>query len=116
MSTRRCIFCAKPAIPPSSRCEKHQTEAQRRYRSRSWRPRPDLHTNAWTELSRRIRAERPVCELPGCSRPSASVDHVVPNYLGGSDELSNLRALCAEHHQRKSASEGGRARARKRRS
>jgi 5-methylcytosine-specific restriction enzyme A len=109
----RCVLCARPAVPNGARCPKHLGPTRRKG---GWPRRADLHSAAWTELSRRIRAERPVCEIPGCSNPSASVDHVVPVHLGGTDDLSNLRALCHPHHQRKSAQEGARARARKRRS
>lgn len=55
-----------------------------------------------------------------CLDHANQVDHKVPHSLGGSDADSNLWALCAFHHERKSSSEGGlakaaRARAAKRR-
>jgi len=112
---RSCIFCHREALPGISRCSEHRTPAQRK-KGTTWRPRPDLHNSVWTELSKRIRRERPICEVPGCANPSASLDHIIPEHLGGTDHIGNLQALCAWHHQRKSASEGGRARARKRRS
>ncbi|MFE6128845.1 HNH endonuclease [Streptomyces sp. NPDC056437] len=44
-----------------------------------------------------------------CAQPGSDVDHLVPDSLGGSDELTNLQLLCAWHHRQKSSSEGGTA-------
>lgn len=44
-----------------------------------------------------------------CDRDANQVDHIVP---GSDHSLSNLRALCREHHAIKSSSEGGRAKRR----
>lgn len=41
-----------------------------------------------------------------CPEPATDVDHIEP---GDDHRLSNLASLCRWHHQRKSASEGGRA-------
>ncbi|MFY0513520.1 HNH endonuclease signature motif containing protein [Streptomyces anulatus] len=41
--------------------------------------------------------------------PGTDVDHVVPDSLGGSSEMSNLALLCPFHHRQKSSSEGGTA-------
>lgn len=38
-----------------------------------------------------------------CGRPASDVDHVVRN---DDDSFGNLRALCSEHHGRKTAREG----------
>ncbi len=43
-----------------------------------------------------------VCHQPGADE----VDHVVPRYLGGSDEATNLRPIHKACHARKSSSEG----------
>jgi 5-methylcytosine-specific restriction endonuclease McrA len=43
-----------------------------------------------------------VCHQPGADE----VDHVVPRYLGGSDEAENLRPIHKACHARKSSSEG----------
>lgn len=37
-------------------------------------------------------------------------DHVIPAMDGGSDDPSNLQALCPPHHEVKTAREAGRAR------
>jgi 5-methylcytosine-specific restriction enzyme A len=49
-------------------------------------------------------AAHPVCEAPGCGRPSVDVDHVQELRDGGARlEWANLRALCHGHHVRKTA-------------
>lgn len=39
-----------------------------------------------------------MCAAKGFPRAAEFVDHIVPLALGGSDEDSNTRNLCAEHH------------------
>lgn len=43
------------------------------------------------------------CRL--CGAPASVVDHIVPVAWGGSDDPSNLQALCRYHSQRKTAAE-----------
>jgi 5-methylcytosine-specific restriction protein A len=40
-----------------------------------------------------------------CGRPTNIVDHRRPLAWGGTDELTNLQPLCADHHQIKTAQE-----------
>ena len=58
-----------------------------------------------------LARDRPLCqdclEREGRVTPAAQVDHVIPKAKGGSDELSNLRSLCREHHDEKSARDLG---------
>ena len=52
-------------------------------------------------LSRRIRRrDKDQCQVPGCSRPGAHTHHVEFRSQGGSDDPSNLVAVCAVHHLR----------------
>jgi 5-methylcytosine-specific restriction protein A len=44
-----------------------------------------------------------------CVSPASDVDHIVPIFEGGSDDDSNLQALCGRHHDDKTAKEGVRA-------
>lgn len=44
-----------------------------------------------------------------CNERATDVDHIVPNFEGGSEDDSNLASLCPHHHKTKSSSEGGRA-------
>ena len=63
------------------------------------------YTQAWTELSRRIRAERPECEVTWCRRPSAHVDHIDGDNTN--NEEWNLQALCVPCHSRKTVKHDG---------
>lgn len=51
----------------------------------------------------------PICYLCGMN-PSEQVDHIVPDFEGGTDELGNLAGICTDCHKVKSAREGQRAR------
>jgi 5-methylcytosine-specific restriction enzyme A len=63
-------------------------------------------TARWIALSRHIRRTRPLCE--DCKRaPSQQVDHRIPRSRGGTDDPSNLRAVCLECHGRKTATTDG---------
>ena len=104
-----CLVSGYPrrALPGNSRCELHKLKSWSR------RPaRPDLDS-AWGRLSLRRRKAFPICEVPGCSRPSASTDHIVPYCEGGTSDWGNLQALCREHHQEKTVAESHQAAKRK---
>jgi 5-methylcytosine-specific restriction enzyme A len=43
------------------------------------------------------------CQWPGCNRVASHVDHIRPVLFGGTDDPSNLQALCAKHNLAKGA-------------
>jgi 5-methylcytosine-specific restriction protein A len=51
----------------------------------------------------------------GCLKPAHEVDHISNHASGGTDDDSNLQALCSWHHGKKSGREGGTASGRSRR-
>lgn len=55
---------------------------------------------AWRKLSRRVRAEEPVCWADGCGEPSTSTDHIVPVLEAPELRLvrSNCRGACSKHN------------------
>jgi 5-methylcytosine-specific restriction protein A len=57
---------------------------------------------AWRKLRQRILEQFPICVKCGLT-PSDTVDHVITKVRGGSDDESNLQALCRECHSRKTA-------------
>lgn len=59
----------------------------------------------WADRRRAVLERDPICRAGGCGRLSQHVDHIVPRYLGGSDEPDNLQGLCHKHHGRKTMSE-----------
>jgi len=71
----------------------------------------------WPSLRRRVlRRDKSLCQMPFsdgrlCGAEATDVDHIIP---GDDHSMTNLRALCAWCHARKSASEGGTAAARTR--
>lgn len=69
----------------------------------------------WRKLRLAILAARPVCE--DCGRESAAhVDHKLALAVGGTNDESNLAALCHSCHSKKTvAVDGGLGRARERR-
>jgi 5-methylcytosine-specific restriction protein A len=56
---------------------------------------------AWQQRRKRVLKECPQCET--CGRPSTDVDHRVAVADGGTDDRSNLRALCRDCHKRHTA-------------
>ncbi len=44
-----------------------------------------------------------------CLQPATDVDHILNDAAGGTDDDTNLRALCTTHHRWKSSHEGGQA-------
>lgn len=80
--------------------------------------RPSAHQRGygarWRELRATVLAERPLCETPGCREMATDVDHRVRREAGGSDDASNLVALCHRCHSRKTvACDGGLGRTRR---
>lgn len=45
-----------------------------------------------------------------CTNPATEVDHVIPVSLGGTDDPTNLVAICATHHRSKTQREAAAAR------
>lgn len=64
-----------------------------------------------TRINQRIKdtvraRQRYRCALCDIMLPAAhDIDHKIPRYRGGTDELSNLQALCKNCHGEKSADE-----------
>jgi len=61
---------------------------------------------AWEELRRVVLREEPLCRLclaAGRHTPATEVDHVRRLRDGGTNERSNLRALCRSCHSRHTA-------------
>ncbi len=93
-----CTFpgCPRRAVPPGSRCASHRRGPEGHPFTKFYR------SKAWRDRSTRYRREHPICEWPGCGRPSAETDHILSLTDGGeplADE--NLQALCHRHHDEK---------------
>ena len=67
--------------------------------------------HAWRKLRDRVlKRDRYLCQP--CERKNfvsiaSSVDHIVPKSRGGTDDMSNLQAICEECHKEKTTVESG---------
>jgi 5-methylcytosine-specific restriction endonuclease McrA len=51
------------------------------------------------------------CSIAGCKRPALTADHITPLSQGGSNDLANLRPMCAHHNSQLSMQMLNRAKA-----
>ncbi len=76
--------------------------------------------SAWDKIRIRV-LERDFYSCVPCKRrdasirPASEVDHIIPRSRGGTDEMTNLQAICTDCHQEKTANEAAAARGVKRR-
>ena len=61
---------------------------------------------AWRRLRVEVLIRDPWCRVCGRA-PSTEVDHIVPESLGGTDDLTNLQGLCKSHYAAKTARDDG---------
>jgi len=64
-----------------------------------------------------LKRDNYLCQCEDCKATGAlvladEVDHTIPLAEGGTDDLSNLKAINAKHHRAKTAREASRARRR----
>ena len=107
--------CAKRGCPaivrgPGRYCVQHTAEAQRESDTERGSASERGYGARWRRLRLAFLSQHPLCEE--CQRrgrivAATDVDHIVPRRQGGSDEASNLQALCHECHSRKTATEDG---------
>jgi len=100
--------CRTPAA--GGRCPKHPAPKPR---SGGWVKPDDKagsaskrgYGRAWQAKRKYVMARDPICKVCG-REPSSHVDHIVPKYMGGTDDYSNLRGIGRVCHGRKSSTEG----------
>lgn len=110
MPNRPPTICAHPGChkhTTQGRCDEHRREQRREYDRQRVRPHWHLYNDRrWRGkhgLKRRVLNEEPICQAPGCERPSSEVDHIVPH--NGDERLffdrANLQGLCETCHSQK---------------
>ena len=86
-------------------CPQHQREEWKRHDQARGSAAERGYDAAWREIRDRYLADHPMCER--CKRrPSTMVHHRTPKRQGGSDDPSNLQALCELCHRQVEAAEG----------
>lgn len=107
-----CLDCG--AISEKSRCPSCRRKRERERGSSTQRG----YGAEWRKLRARILREEPTCQyawqtktagvwvvqrydLHRCLGPSEEVDHITPKAMGGTDDRSNLRAVCRFHNRSK---------------
>ena len=58
-------------------------------------------TRAWRVIRKAVLNAEPRCRL--CGAPATEVDHILPVSRGGTDDRSNLRAVCRTCNLRRNA-------------
>jgi 5-methylcytosine-specific restriction protein A len=102
-----CVDCGRVFEGRGPRCPEH-ARAYKNRRQQDYRARvkSSLGPSGSTRRWRRIRAlalQRDhylcvPCQAEGKVTPAVEVDHIVPRSQGGTDDLDNLRSVCAEHN------------------
>lgn len=110
MPPRSCLLCHRHAIPGTSRCPAH---SKGRRKSPEMQARSSYYDSPqWRERRKRQLKEFPNCAQ--CGAPATIADHI-HNIGAGGDPDGPLQSLCLKCHNRKTASEGGKAAKAKRR-
>jgi len=91
-----CAFKGCPALTRETYCPEHKPE--------SWAGRRGFegYKGDWLRIRAQVLKEEPVCRMCG-QEPSVTVDHIVPRARGGTDDRSNLQALCGDCRRAKDA-------------
>src|SRR4051794_818104 len=100
MQTEKVVPCRPPLHhPPGWKpAPKLINPAHARYRGVAWRAvRQFLLIRDWDTCQLR---------LPGCTLVATVADHIIEVEAGGSDNPSNLRAVCPPCHNRRHAEKG----------
>lgn len=101
--------CSQPGCPAiavqGGRCAAHQRAQARRYDDQRGTPSERGYGYAWRQQRATFLQHYPYCM--GCGALATDVDHIIPKARGGSDEVSNLQALCHACHARKTARHDG---------
>lgn len=105
--------CPEVAAPHSSRCTTHAQAVRAAVDARRGSSSERGYGTAWQRLRRWFLKRHPLCVDPfgahgAWPQPATDVDHIVPRARGGTDDESNLQALCHECHSRKTALEDSR--------
>ena len=100
--------CLAPGCPNAASQRGRCAEHARQYDRRRGTPTERGYGAAWRKRRAAFLAEYPhcvACWREGWVVAATEVDHIVPRQQGGSDEWTNLQALCKPHHSEKTMRE-----------
>lgn len=102
---RPCPVAGCPVLGP---CAKHARpmavqQERRLYDDRRGSSTARGYGYAWQQRRKKYIEQHPFCVR--CRKPTEQVDHRIPRSRGGSDDESNLQALCGYCHKQKTAME-----------
>lgn len=97
--------CAVPGCPVLIKSGERYCEAHTKDRNNAYNARRreagytrDYGSARWRKISIAFLADHPRCAWPGCGKLAEVAHHLVEKKDGGTDEWSNLQALCWSHH------------------
>ncbi|EGT4238744.1 HNH endonuclease [Cronobacter sakazakii] len=100
--------CPGTTTDRSGFCEAHRNEGWQQYQRGQSRHQRG-YGSKWDIIRVRIlKRDRYICQeclRNGRPRPAETVDHIIPKAHGGTDNDSNLQALCWPCHKRKTSRE-----------
>jgi 5-methylcytosine-specific restriction enzyme A len=115
---RPCSFPGCPRLTAGRYCDEHQKLAdQERQRYTRSPGDADRYGRDWRRISRCFLDDHPFCEMcrkEGRITEATIAHHVIPVKEGGTDDESNLMALCRPCHSRLHGERGDRWGRRKR--
>ena len=100
--------CNRPGCPALTRerfCPAHARAEMARLDSERGTVAERGYRGHWPKLRAAVLRAEPACRA--CGAPASHVDHIVAKRRGGTDEWSNLQALCATCHRQKTVREDG---------
>lgn len=105
--------CGALVFDGSGWCDKHRKYRPGKFSDRHRASRQQRGYGAQWERVRKQVMQRDkglcqVCMDTGRITAAVAVDHIQPKAEGGTDDLENLQAICAECHAAKTAAEGRR--------
>ena len=102
-----CTQCGVLVTTGGSRCAQHQVQAWESTRRKGTRHERG-YGSAWDRTRERILQRDVLCQpclRHGDVHEGREVDHILPRAMGGSDDDSNLQAICRQVHRAKTSAE-----------
>ena len=99
------IGCPNLVVAPARYCDMHQREQRQRVDAGRPSAAERGYDAEWQKTRKEFLVMHPRCTE--CGQQATEVDHIVPIADGGTNEWTNLRAMCKRDHSQRTAREGG---------